>query len=270
MMALSLATLGRTTEADGAMRRAFALSSNPLEHGFLSRMPPKIQSWASNLRDRLLAEGAFGGARFLATEAAADDGCASRRVIAWADHYSGDDKTASAEFDALWGGPCSDIDNALMGGGISRIGLGDLKTAGALLARSLSIAPDNTRAQMAQGAVAYVGGDYAEAIRIYSEHMSALPPAGRIWSWGDFAIDNLGWSYYFTKNYPLADQTFRKLEAYGDGPREASALAGRGWVALQQGRMAEAREFLARALILAPGLQVARAGLEAVQKSGHD
>jgi tetratricopeptide (TPR) repeat protein len=112
----------------------------------------------------------------------------------------------------------------------------------------------------------YLQSDYFEAIAIYEDNMSDLPENELFFSWGSFALQNLGWCYIYTHQYEKALETFQKLKSYHPAPINFNIHDNLGWGYYYQGLIDEAEKTFNQSLEIAPTSQLARDGLQQVER----
>jgi tetratricopeptide (TPR) repeat protein len=228
---------------------------------------PAIAAAARRAGTASYAAGNFAGARALLA-ALGDGGCETAMKLNWSAYYAGAWQDAATGFKDLAARRCRPEEEAVLGYGVAELALLHFDEADRLLRRSAALNPGYIRARVSLGAVPYLKGDYAAAIRVYAPLADKLPKSERVWSWGSNALNNLGWSHYFTGDYAASRRVFERLAAYHDGIESPPALAGLGWTAWREGAADEARRHFTRALALDPNLALAQNGMAAL-KSGQ-
>lgn len=188
--------------------------------------------------------------------------CDSGRKAAWTRYYAGEAPDAVEGFAELQARGCPGPAELAVGEGAALYALGRIDEAEDRFSRAIRIDPAYARAQAGRAAIAYARGDYRTAVRLYSATLDRLPAAERLWDWGSHALNNLGWSQYWLKDYAGAEGTFMRLLSYHQPSEYAAAHSGLGWVSLRTRRSQEARRHFTRALELAPGDPIATAGLK--------
>lgn len=268
--ALAAAALGDAGLADAAMDRALWLSAAPLDPATLEHAAqrlPHVRQWVLAYGNKLYDGGYFASSRqFLALAPEGD--CSNRLRVAWAGHYAGATEAALSAFRKLQRQNCRPRGEAFTGAGVALLTLGRLDEAEQSFERAISADPKYGRARVALGAVAYLRGDYKGAIGLYEASLDKIPQHEPRWSWGSNALNNLGWSYYFTGQYPQAEAVFTRLQAALPAPAPAS-LTGLGWALFRQGRADEAKAMFEQALALSPGYSQAARGLRALLKAAQ-
>jgi tetratricopeptide (TPR) repeat protein len=171
-------------------------------------------------------------------------------TAAWCRLYLGQYQDALREFTLLSRQADCPKDQALTGKGVALLSLGRLDEADRVFNDVVQKYPDNVRARLDRGAVAYWKGDYQEAIRIYTANLNLLPEKDSFFSWPSYALNNLGWSYYYTGDYAKALEIFQKLETYHPQPVYPVIYNGLGWSYLKLNRLAEARQAFRQSLSL--------------------
>ncbi|ETR69460.1 MAG: hypothetical protein OMM_03920 [Candidatus Magnetoglobus multicellularis str. Araruama] len=110
----------------------------------------------------------------------------------------------------------------------------------------------------------YLKSDFDEAIAIYKEYMSDLPSKELFFSWGSYALQNLGWCYIHTHQYQKALQTFFKLKTYHPAPIYFVIYDNLGWAYYYLGMIDEAEKAFKYSLKIAPTNQLARDGMKKI------
>lgn len=265
VQALGLAASGRSAEADQALAKALALSPNAFPAADLVDMvvikSPAARQWLSGAGRRFYDQGNFAGARFLLYSPAAAGDCPSMIMAGWSNHYAGYPAYALAWFKSATTKACAPREEAVLGQGVAEMALGHLDAADKLFVQATTLNKNYGRAKVARGAVSYFRGDYAGAIKIYTANAAAIPERETYWGWGSNALNNLGWSYYFTGDFKSAETTFGRLEGYIPGRGFAASKVGIGWALQRQGKSDQARLWFEKALALDPGNILAKQGL---------
>lgn len=189
------------------------------------------------------------------------DDCEARILEAWCEINLGRVPAALEKFEALARSKACLKGEAKLGQGIALLRLGRLDEADATMKQVLLLDSKNAYAQSAQGASAYLRGDFPKAIRIYIACIDRLPAKEQFFSWSSHALNNLGWSYMRTGKYREALDTFKRLEACHDNPAYPQVFDGLGWSYLYNGRLDEAEGAFRQSLALAPENSAALAGL---------
>lgn len=261
LMALAQASCGQGQAADQAMDRALDLAAYPVDFTLLARLAEKdsrIRAWLPAYGERLHERTRSGLASQFLTFAAPQD-CRRHLMAAWADHGSGAATTALDRFARLESQGCGPKAEIITGQGLAQLALGRLDQAEQSLRRAIRADPGFGRAAVALGAVSYAGGNYAQAISRYRSSLHHLPDGEKVWSWGSHALHNLGWSHYWSGQFPQALAIFQSLGEYHPSP-SAAALTGQGWSRLRLGEQDGALADFTQALTLDPGLILARQG----------
>ncbi len=189
----------------------------------------------------------------------AKNDCEAQLMEAWC-LVSVDLKAALTDFDRLSKQHCGGTD-ALLGKGVALLYLGRLDEAGGAFKEVIAKDPNNIRARVAPGAVAFLKKDYQKAISIYTANLDKLPAGELYFSWPSHALNNLGWSYIYTGKYEEALSTFKRLQAYHPVPFYPQASDGIGWACLHLGRKDEAEKAFRLSLSLVPQDKTALDGL---------
>jgi tetratricopeptide (TPR) repeat protein len=185
---------------------------------------------------------------------------------AWCDLYLNRLNLALKTFNTLLAKPDGPKDKALTGQGVALLYLNRLDEADSAFIEAQRINPENVRAKVARGAVAYLRGHYKEAIRIYTVNKKLLPKHEQIFSWGSHALNNLGWSYLKTGHYKKALKVFTKLKKYHDKPVYPVVFNGMGWSFLYLKHYQKAKDAFKHALALDPRNSSARDGLLSIAR----
>jgi tetratricopeptide (TPR) repeat protein len=112
----------------------------------------------------------------------------------------------------------------------------------------------------------FLQSDYQEAIAIYEDNMADLPEKELFFSWGSFALQNLGWCYIHTHQYQNALNTFLKLKAYHPAPINFIVYDNLGWGYAYQGLIDQAEKSFRHSLNIAPTAKLARDGLKQIKR----
>ena len=198
----------------------------------------------------------------------AKEDCESQLMKAWCHVYLGPLTTALSIFDKLSSREECPKGQAMTGRGVALLYLGRLNEARTLFKEAKRFDPKNVRAKVALGAVAFLEGNYEEAIKIYTANLHLLPKKESFFSWPSHAINNLGWSYLYTRRYKEALEIFKRLETYHRRPIYALVYNGLGWAYFYVGRFEEAKEAFNRSLKLYPNNSAAREGLSTIAHYG--
>ena len=188
---------------------------------------------------------------------------------AWSRLYFGRYQDSLSEFTRLTQQPGIPKDQSLIGKGVSLLyleRLDEADKAGRVFHNVAQKYPENVRARMALGAVAYLRGDFKEAIRIYTSNLEFLPKKDSFFSWPSHALNNLGWSYYYSGDYANALGIFQKLETYHPRPFYPVIYNGLGWSNLRLNHVAESRQAFRESLSIDPENGSALAGLASLAK----
>jgi len=112
----------------------------------------------------------------------------------------------------------------------------------------------------------YLQSDYHEAIAIYEDNMPDLPEKELFFSWGSFALQNLGWCYIHVHAYQKALNTFLKLKTYHPAPTNFVIYDNLGWGYYYQGMIDQAEKTFRRALKIVNTSHLARDGIKQIKK----
>jgi tetratricopeptide (TPR) repeat protein len=182
-------------------------------------------------------------------------------TAAWCKLYLGQYQDSLAEFSRLSRKAGVPKDQALIGKAVSILYLGRLDEADAIFRDVIRRFPQNVRARVDLGAIAYLKGDYTGAIRIYTANLGLLPKHDSIFSWPSHALNNLGWSYYYTRRYAQALEIFKRLETYHPQAKYPVIYNGIGWSYLRLNQKKESRQAFRKSLTIDPENRSALAGL---------
>jgi tetratricopeptide (TPR) repeat protein len=78
-------------------------------------------------------------------------------------------------------------------------------------------------------------------------------------------LDNLGWCYYYLKNYEKAYEAFKRLEDYHPEIGYIAAINGQGWCELMKGDKADAEKLFLKSLKLVPYNYSAELGIKSIR-----
>ena len=198
--------------------------------------------------------------------------CDARLMKAWSDIYMNRFQQALDSFNTM--STVSDLlgtsdcpkDEVLTGKGVALLYLNRLDEADSAFIEAYRINPKNVRAKVDRGAVAFLRGNYTDAISIYTANMELLPKSEETFSWGSHALDNLGWSYFKTGHYKKALSIFHKLERYHAKPIYPTVFNGMGWSYFYLKQYRNAKNAFQHALTLDPGNLSAHAGLLSIAR----
>lgn len=124
----------------------------------------------------------------------------------------------------------------------------------------------NVDALLGIGTIAYVFGDWNQAIDSFNKLLPGIAPTAVTWDKYSYMLDNLGWSYYYSKKYDKALETFRRLEKYHPNVSYIAPLNGEGWCELMQGNKAEAKKLFQKSLKIVPYNYSAENGMKEINK----
>jgi len=143
---------------------------------------------------------------------------------------------------------------------------GDTEGAIASLLEYDFIPYDHFKQSMLVANAFYLQSDYEEAITIYEDNMRHLPEKELFFSWGSFALQNLGWCYIHTHQYQKAFKTFLKLKTYHPAPTNYVIYENLGWGYYYQGMMQQAERTFKHSLKVLPSSRLARDGLKQIKQ----
>jgi tetratricopeptide (TPR) repeat protein len=112
----------------------------------------------------------------------------------------------------------------------------------------------------------YLQSDYHEAIAIYEDNMPDFPEKELFFSWGSFALQNLGWCYIHVHEYQKALNTFLKLKTYHPAPTNYVIYDNLGWGYYYQGMIDQAEQTFRHSLKIVPTSYLAREGIQQIKK----
>ncbi|PKN76612.1 MAG: hypothetical protein CVU52_03950 [Deltaproteobacteria bacterium HGW-Deltaproteobacteria-10] len=124
----------------------------------------------------------------------------------------------------------------------------------------------NRDALLGIGTIAYVLGDWNQAIDSFNKLLPGIASTAATWDKYSYMLDNLGWSYYYTKQYDKALETFRRLEKYHPNAVYIAPLNGEGWCELMKGNKAEAQKLFQKSLKIVPYNYSAEKGMQEINK----
>jgi len=194
----------------------------------------------------------------------AEKDCEAHLMNSWCALYLKGPGRGLEEFARLADRRLCPADRVGTGRGVSLLYLNRLDEAEKELEKASRANPENVRATVAMGAVAFLKGRYEKAIEIYNRNITRLPKEEKYFSWPSHALNNLGWSYIKTGRYQDALLTFQKLESLHRGRKYPEILDGTGWSLFHLDRLKEARAAFDQALLLNPKYGSSLSGLSAV------
>lgn len=190
--------------------------------------------------------------------------CPAPLMNAWCSFHLEGPKTGLEEFTRLSERRICPSDQVRTGKGVSLLYMGRLAEADTEFQKASMENPQNLRAHVARGAVAFLKGDYPGAIEIYEKYLERLPKSENYFSWPSHALNNLGWSYIKTGKYQEAVVAFKRLEGLHRNPAYPEIFDGLGWSLFRLHRPEEAKAAFEKALRLSPGYSSSISGLSAV------
>ncbi|PKN61575.1 MAG: hypothetical protein CVU57_28900 [Deltaproteobacteria bacterium HGW-Deltaproteobacteria-15] len=191
--------------------------------------------------------------------------CEARLMSAWCALHLHGAKAGLAEFASLSDQRNCPSDQVATGRGAALLYLNRLDEAEKQFEKARRENPENLRAAVALGAVAFMKERHKEAIELYKSNLSLLPKEENYFSWPSHALNNLGWSYIKTEQYQEALQTFRKLQALHRNPVYPAIFDGLGWSLYHLNRPQEAKEAFEEAIRLSPKYASSLSGLSSVE-----
>jgi tetratricopeptide (TPR) repeat protein len=132
--------------------------------------------------------------------------------------------------------------------------------------RALKADPSDRDAMLGAGTISYVLGDLKSAIEIFGKLTDGIPKTAEYWDKWSYMLDNLGWSYFYSKDYDKALETFKKLEAYHPKIKYIAPINGQAWCLLQTGKKAEAEKLFRESIKIVPGNYSAETGIRSLKK----
>jgi tetratricopeptide (TPR) repeat protein len=129
----------------------------------------------------------------------------------------------------------------------------------------LKAEPDNKNALLGMGTIAYVLGDFKGALDYYNKVLPGISKTSPAWDKYSYMLDNLGWCYYYLKNYEKAYEAFKRLEDYHPEISYIAAINGQGWCELMKGDKADAEKLFLKSLKLVPYNYSAELGIKSVR-----
>lgn len=260
--------LGKTSEAEGLLRELIELDPYFADTPYLKQIVAKTKNWkalyktfASAYFQRGDYKRAFHKLKGYLPYAKND--CEALLMEAWCHVYLGGLTTALSKFTVLSNREKCPKTQSVTGRGVALLYLRRLNEAKSAFIEAQRIDPRNIRAKVALGAVAYLKGNFQEAIKIYTANLHLLPKKERVFAWPSHALNNLGWSYISTGRYMEAVMIFKRLKGYHPKPIYPAVFNGLGWAHLYQDRMNEAKKAFEKALGLDPKSAQALIGLSA-------
>lgn len=124
----------------------------------------------------------------------------------------------------------------------------------------------NRDALLGIGTVAYVLGNFQDAIDTYQKLLPGLAATSTAWDKYSYMLDNLGWSYYYQKKYDNALEAFQKLENYHPTTHYIASINGKGWCELMKGNKEKAQKLFQKSLETVPYNYSAEQGMKEIRK----
>jgi len=125
---------------------------------------------------------------------------------------------------------------------------------------------NNRDALLGMGTIAYVLGDLNGAIDSFNKLLPDVAPTAAAWDKYSYMLDNLGWSYFYQKNYDKALEAFKRLTAYHPNVSYIAPMNGEGWCELMKGNKAEAQKLFEKSLKIVPYNYSAEMGMKEINK----
>ena len=114
----------------------------------------------------------------------------------------------------------------------------------------------------------YLQEDYKSAIDIYEENIIPyIPDKELFFSWGSYTLNNLGWSYIYSKEYLKALKIFLRLKDYHAAPIYFSIHENLGWGFYYLKMFDKSKEAFNYAIKINPNSVLAQKGLKMIIKS---
>lgn len=132
--------------------------------------------------------------------------------------------------------------------------------------RALKADAADRDAMLGLGTINYILGDLKASIDTFGKLVGGLPKTADSWDKWSYMLDNLGWSYYYLKDYNKALETFKLLEAYHPKIKYIAPINGQAWCLLQIGNKAEAEKLFRETLKTVPGNYSAEMGIKSLKK----
>lgn len=132
--------------------------------------------------------------------------------------------------------------------------------------KALKADAGNPDALLGIGTVAYILGDFNGAIDAYKKLLPKVSAKAPSWDKYSYMLANLGWSYYYQKQYDHALETFKRLEAYHPDIPYIAPMNGKGWCELKKGNKDEAQKLFQQSLKIVPYNYTAEAGMKELKK----
>jgi tetratricopeptide (TPR) repeat protein len=124
----------------------------------------------------------------------------------------------------------------------------------------------NRDALLGIGTIAYALGDWNQATDVFSKLLPGIAPTAATWDKYSYMLDNLGWSYYYSKQYDKALETFKRLENYHPNVSYIAPLNGEGWCELMKGNKTGAQKLFQKSLKIVPYNYSAEMGMKEINK----
>ena len=121
-------------------------------------------------------------------------------------------------------------------------------------------------AMLGLGTISYVLGDLKASVETFGKLVEGLPKTSESWDKWSYMLDNLGWSYFYSKEYNKALETFRRLEGYYPKMKYIAPVNGQAWCLLQMGNKSEAEKLFRESLKIVPGNYSAEMGIKSLKK----
>ncbi|MBF0118567.1 MAG: tetratricopeptide repeat protein [Desulfobacterales bacterium] len=183
----------------------------------------------------------------------------AKLIDAWCDLYLSKLNSAKSKFKLLWE---KNIDEqALLGYGVTLFYMRKLDEAEAIFKKVQNLNPENIRAKVAIGGIAYLKGNLNKAISIYNANLNQLPQKELYFGWASHALNNLGWAYFYTEQYQSSLDIFLRLLNFHPKPFYYEIFNGLGWSYLYLGKTVESKAAFEESLKLYAGNSSATLGL---------
>jgi tetratricopeptide (TPR) repeat protein len=156
--------------------------------------------------------------------------------------------------------------SALRGIAWSNYWVGQLDTAYSNFQEILKSDAADRDALLGLGTISYVLGDFKASVETFGKLVEGLPKTSESWDKWSYMQDNLGWSYYYSKEYNKALETFRRLEGYHPKIKYIAPVNGQAWCLLQTGNKSEAEKLFRESLKIVPGNYSAETGIKSLKE----
>lgn len=191
--------------------------------------------------------------------------CDALMKDAWCDLYLIDVSSALNKFEDMAEHGCSQ-EQAFVGKGVSLLYLNKLDEASQVFEETVKKYPNNLRAHVARGVVAFKKKEYKKATKLYSHYLKYFPKHDLYFSWASHALNNLGWSYFYINDMENALKTFKRLAAFHKDPIYPQGNRGMGLTYYHLGEKKLAKKAFIKVLNIYPQDTVALYGLNKINQ----